>query len=123
MELIGYEKAAMDDVQVLVDEASLSPEQVCYDERKKAVVVKLPEISVQQTVTIGVDGKQVSVQNEVETRYFDFLNQAEIAFTLKDELYRMIQQEKDTNILVSELCTMDMDEDLRKVLMEFLCAR
>ena len=113
----------MDDVQVLVDEASLSPEQVCYDERKKAVVVKLPEISVQQTVTICVDGSKVSVQNEVEKRCFDFLNQAEIAFTLKDELYRMIQQEKDMSILVSELCTMDMDADLRKVLLELLCAR
>ena len=123
VELIGYEKAAMDGVQVLVDEAALCPEQVSYDESKKAVVVQLPEISVHQTVTICVDGSRVSVQNEIEKRCFDFLNQAEIAFTLKDELYRMIQQEKDTNILVSELCTMDMDEDLRKVLMEFLCAR
>ena len=78
---------------------------------------------MQQKVQICVDAAQVSVQNEVEERCFDFLNQAEIEFYLKDTLYQLITKEKDSTVLLSKLAAMEIHEDLYKALAELLSAR
>ena len=53
---------------------------------------------------------------------FDFLDQAEISFVLKDTLYGMILKSKDRTVLISELQAMDLDADLLGVLTEIICA-
>lgn len=123
VELTGYEGSAVESMQVFVGENALQPVNVSYDGQKQAVIVELPEISVQQMIQICVDASYVSVQNEVEKRCFDFLNQAEIEFYLKDALYQLITKEKDRTVLLSKLAAMEINEDLYKALAELLSAR
>ena len=123
VELTGYKKSAAESVQVCAGEHVLQPVNVSYDEKKQAVIVELSEICVQQKVQICVDAAQVSVQNEVEERCFDFLNQAEIEFYLKDTLYQLITKEKDCTVLLSKLAAMEIHADLYKALAELLSAR
>lgn len=123
VELTGYKKSAVAFVRVFTGEHALQPVNVSYDAKKQAVIVELPEISIQQTIRICVDAAQVSVQNEVAKRCFDFLNQAEIEFYLKDMLYQLIRKEKDRTVLLSKLAAMEIQEDLYKALAELLSAR
>lgn len=123
VELAGYEKEAAGDVQVLCGETTMLPEKVSYDERMKTIKVELPECTVDQTLKICLSAEYVSKENAVEKKCFDFLNQAEIEFCLKDELYRMIVDEKDRAVLASEVASMEICADLQKALIELLTAR
>ena len=60
--------------------------------------------------------------NNVLERCFDFLNQAEIEFILKDRLYSLIQSDRPVSVILSELQAMDLDKDLCGALMEILTA-
>ena len=53
---------------------------------------------------------------------FDFLNQAEIEFVLKDILYQMIREGEDKTILLSQLQAMELDPELLGVLTEIITA-
>ena len=123
VKLTGYEKRAMKSVQVFVGEVSLRPEYVSYDEKMQAVVVTVSDVPVCQRVRICIDSDCPAVRNAVEERCFDFLNQAEIEFVLKDELYRLIRREKDRAVLAAELYSMEICEDLCKALLELLTAK
>ena len=60
--------------------------------------------------------------NRTKERVFDFLNQAEIGFVLKDRLYQLITAGKKLPVLLSELQSMELDKDLYGALMEILTA-
>ena len=123
IELTGYEKEAAGSVQVFAGDKAVKPEKVTYEAWKKAVVIELPKISVQQELKVTIASEYQAAKNSVEERCFDFLNQAELDFCLKDELYKLILDEKDVSVLVSELHAMDLNPDLYGVLMEYLTAR
>ena len=60
--------------------------------------------------------------NRVEERIFQFLNQAEIAFDLKDRIYRLVQNGKRVPVLLAELHAMEIDRELYGALEEILTA-
>ena len=60
--------------------------------------------------------------NRTKERVFDFLNQAEIGFVLKDRLYQLITAGKKLPVLLAELQSMELDKDLYGALMEILTA-
>ena len=78
--------------------------------------------SVAQKITVTIPASFTYVKNRVEERCFDFLNQAEISFVLKDRIYSLIQKQKDAAILVAELAAMDLDPDLYGALAEIITA-
>ena len=94
---------------------------MAYDEHTNATTILLPAVGVTSCVKVTVKG-HMAKENHVEKRCFDFLNQAEIGFTLKDRLYQMIQKEKRVPVLLAQLSSMDLDEDLLGVLTEILTA-
>lgn len=55
-------------------------------------------------------------KNQVEKRIFEFLNQAEIGFSLKDELYRLVRTEKRVSVLLGQMSAMGISKDLYGVL-------
>ena len=57
-----------------------------------------------------------------EERIFDFLNQAEIEFGLKDELYRLIRTRKSVPVLLGQMSAMGLEKELYGVLAELLTA-
>ena len=52
-----------------------------------------------------------------------FLNQAEIEFFLKDQIYALVQKENRLPVLISQLHTMNLEEKLLAVLIEILTAK
>lgn len=54
---------------------------------------------------------------------FDFLNQAEIEFFLKDQIYALLQREKRIYVFMTELQVMNLNEKLLAVLMEMITAK
>ena len=122
VEMTGYQEAAVKSVRVFVDGAVVSAD-MSYDENKQAVLVAIADVGVNQTVKICMDLKYRSKQNRVKEHCFAFLNQAEIEFMLKDELYNLIQKEKDMTVLAAELNAMNLSRDLYGALLEIITAK
>ena len=122
VEMTGYQKAAVKSARVFVDGAVVSAD-MSYDENKQAVLVAIADVGVNQTVKICMDLKCRSKQNRVKEQCFAFLNQAEIEFMLKDELYSLIQKEKDMTVLAAELNAMNLSRDLYGSLLEIITAK
>ena len=68
------------------------------------------------------DRERKGIRNDIKKEAFEFLNQAEISFVLKDELYRLITQDQDSTLLLSRLQAMELDRDLMGVLTEIISA-
>ena len=87
------------------------------------MIICVSDVSVKQMLRIIVDSQYVECKNRVEERCFALLNQAEIEFNLKDELYKRILREKQISVLVAELNSMDLCQDLYGALLELITAR
>ena len=123
VELTGYQKEAVNSVRLTVDGNSLEAEEISYDSKKQAVIVSVPSVSVKQSVKIIIDAQYMACENRTEERCFEFLNQAEIEFGLKDALYEVAQREKEVSVLTAELNSMDLCKDLYGALLEIFTAR
>lgn len=123
IELTGYQEAACDSIQVLADGVETAGARISYDEKRQAVIVALPKVNVTQQIMITADAQYEACENQVEKSCFDFLNQAEIRFNQKDELYQLIRKEKNTAVLITELNAMGLDPDLYGALLELVAAK
>ena len=123
VELTGYQKDAVNCVQAEIDGVPVVSDKISYNEEKQAVIICVSDVSVKQMLRIIVDSQYVECKNRVEERCFALLNQAEIEFNLKDELYKRILREKQISVLVAELNSMDLCQDLYGALLELITAR
>ena len=62
------------------------------------------------------------MDNDTTERCFRFLDQAEISFDLKDEIYRRIAKESRIPVLLGQLNALELDHDLYGALLEILTA-
>ena len=92
-----------------------------YDQEKASLCCCLTDCDPAREIRILVKGAEEE-ENHISERCFQFLNQAEIEFDLKDRLYRTIQEGSDRLILLSQLQTMDLDPDLLGALTEIITA-
>lgn len=122
IELTGYKKVTAEQLSVSVDGQRIEAE-ISYEEKKQAIIVKLPAISVEKEVKISLDLNFRQMKNLVEKNCFDFLNQAEIEFGLKDRILSIIQKEHRLPILISQLQSMGIDEKIRSVLTEIITSK
>lgn len=122
IEFIGYKEEAGKTV-CAVSDGSVLDIAVSYDEERQAVLVAVPEIAVDQALTVKISKELQQKKNAVEKRVFDFLNQAEIGYVLKDEIYAKLKSGKSEGVLLGEWNTMGMDADIYGILMEILTAR
>ena len=114
VEFCDFAKTGTDTVKVLVNGAETEA-AVKYEEKLQKICVE-----VEAEVQIILAGEVAD--NRIEKRIFDFLNQAEIGFVLKDRLYQLITAGKKLPVLLSELQSMELDKDLYGALMEILTA-
>lgn len=92
-----------------------------YNPDSRTLTCTLEEIPSDARIRILV--KDVSeAENDIVKEAFDFLNQAEISFVLKDTLYRLIENAGDRLILLSQLQTMELEPDLLGALTEIITA-
>ena len=118
VEFCDFAKTGTDTVKVLVNGAETEA-AVKYEEKLQKICVEV-EADTAAEVQIILAGEVAD--NRIEKRIFDFLNQAEIGFVLKDRLYQLITAGKKLPVLLSELQSMELDKDLYGALMEILTA-
>ena len=122
IELTGFQKTAAGHVTVTVAGQKIQT-LASYDDAKQAVVVLIPETSVCQEIRVWIDRTYLQEENPVAKTCFDFLNQAEISFELKDRIYRLIEKEKRIPVLIAELGTMGLETNLYGALLEMITAK
>lgn len=98
-----------------------SPLTTRYDKERRSFCLETGEIPADAKIQIRLFGVQAA-ENDISSDVFSFLNQAEIAFALKDRLYQKVSSSKDPILLLSELVAMDLDANLLGVLTELITA-
>lgn len=119
VEFAGYQPQAAESVSAMADgrEIKFSVE---YDVKKQAVIVSMGEIEAEKEIRICLDNNLRTNANKVVQRCFDFLNQAEISFVQKDEIYQLIKGEEDAAALLLQLNAMGLEADLYGALAEIV---
>ncbi|MDO4297898.1 MAG: glycoside hydrolase family 31 protein [Lachnospiraceae bacterium] len=120
IELVGYRKTQQ--IQVLVDDRHVEAGTE-YCESRQAWILTIPETAVTKKIQVCLAAPEPVRENKAEERCFDFLNQAEIGFVLKDQIYGLIRKRSSIPVLIGELNAMRLDADLYGALLEILTAR
>ncbi len=124
VELTGFSQEAAQKAEVRIGGQLLTGQQaaVAYKRETRAVEVTVKDVDITGCLEISVDSGSRTDDNRVEERIFQFLNQAEIAFDLKDRIYRLVQNGKRVPVLLAELHAMEIDRELYGALEEILTA-
>ena len=124
VEFTGFkaEGAEPGQVKAFADGKEL-PVVLSYHEKKQAVEAALPPVPVTAQVRLCMKSSLKSTANQVEERCFDFLNQAEIDFWIKDQIDRLVKTEKRVSVALTQLDTMDILPELKEAISEILTAR
>lgn len=122
VELTGFLPEALEQVNVILDGKALDKElfNLSYLKQKQAVVVWVEAVRAGGRLEISLPLRFRARKNAVIERIFAFLNQAEISFEQKDEIYRLVQKEGRIPVLLAQLSAMDLDKAFYEVLMEIL---
>ncbi|TYA11766.1 DUF4968 domain-containing protein [Paenibacillus faecis] len=106
--------------------ASASGEEVAvetdYDRESGAIVVTLPGTPVSEEIRITFAAAGVA-GNEVEREAFVLLDRAQIAFQLKERIFRVVKEASAPAAALASLASMELDESLYGALCELLTAR
>lgn len=120
VELTGFADAA-GAVEVKVGETAASA-QSSYDSFRRILTVTVEDVPVETGLEISLGLEHRKMDNDTTERCFRFLDQAEISFDLKDEIYRRIAKESRIPVLLGQLNAMELDHDLYGALLEILTA-
>lgn len=88
-----------------------------YDPKKQSLTVSLGEVT--ETVTLSLQVEMSTNGNRME-RLYEFLDQAEIGYDLKDRLYRLLTQHLEPINLMHQLQALDLEKDLVDCLLELM---
>ena len=91
-----------------------------YREEDGCLTVRLPEISVTEKIQITLSKLR---KNEENKRIFELLNQGEIPFSVKEEVYSVIQKNISKAAKLTQLCSMKMERELIGAIAEILTAK
>lgn len=121
VELTGYQKSAVDTVKVEID-GKIVDVAVTYDKKKQAVEITISECDVTKEVKIFISEEALTNGNQIVERSFNFLNQAEIEFSLKERIYSLVTSGKSIPVKLAELKAMEIDKDLEGAMTEIISA-
>lgn len=93
-----------------------------YSGKTQSLIVTIPETETEKAIELRLPRPRYARDNQVVQRCFDFLNQAEISFVLKDQIYSRVKRAGSIPALISELNAMELEKDLYGVLVEILTA-
>ncbi|WP_251136991.1 glycoside hydrolase family 31 protein [Exiguobacterium sp. s193] len=88
-----------------------------YDPQNQSLTVTLGEVT--DTVTLSLQVEMSTNDNRME-RLYEFLDQAEISYDLKDRLYRLLTQRLEPINLMHQLQALDLEKDLVDCLLELM---
>lgn len=93
-----------------------------YREEDGCLTVRLPDISVTEKIQITLSVPKLR-KNEENKRIFELLNQGEIPFSVKEEVYSVIQKNISKAAKLTQLCSMKMERELIGAIAEILTAK
>lgn len=96
--------------------------ETAYDPFRHVKTVKLPMLSVEGDIVVNLGGRLKMAENDLVQQAFEFLNQAEIGFVQKEELFALIKSQKSKTVMLGQLKTMNLQEDLLGALTELITA-
>ncbi len=111
-------------MSVTVDGQALPEDglEISYEKEIQAVRVKVPAMGIGRRIQIFLPIEHRAKGNEVQERVFEFLNQAEIEFTRKDEVFQAVKKEARVSVLLVGLHAMGLEKGLYEALAEILTA-
>lgn len=95
--------------------------QCSYDEKTNTLTCQVEMLPSDTRIQVVLE-QAVQAENHVTEECFDFLNQAEIPFPLKEVLYQAIKDQEDKTVLLSTLQAMELDRELLGALTEIITA-
>jgi alpha-glucosidase (family GH31 glycosyl hydrolase) len=93
-----------------------------YNDRMNEMELQIQEIEVLNGVTIQFGEKLELAINKVEQILFELLNNAQIEFKCKEQIYYLIKSSSDISKIITELNTLDLNKNLFGALCEILLA-
>lgn len=121
LEIVGVQKIEEDNIRVLIEEKDIKTD-VTYSSDNQSIRVKIPAVSVDQCVKIIIKSNILQNTNSIVDRCFEFLNQAEIEFSIKDKIFSLIKKYNNIAELLSEIYSLDIEQELYGALVEILTA-
>ena len=95
--------------------------QCSYDEKTNTLTCQVETLPSDTRIQVVLE-QAVQAEKHVTEECFDFLNQAEIPFPLKEVLYQAIKDQEDKTVLLSTLQAMELDRELLGALTEIITA-
>lgn len=100
--------------------------EVCYekeyDNRMNMITITVNGINTLENLVVEFKDRIKLSCNDISTHVFDFLNQAQIEFELKDKIYNIINSHETSVKVIGELQVLELDEDLFGALCEIILA-
>ena len=121
IELCGCTEAAAQDVHIMSGDKEIEA-AVSYDYNKKCLVIDIPAVAVTEEITVVFDKRLEIAENRINEMLFAFLDQAEIGFDLKTQLYALISKKKDRFAVINELRALKIEDELEGCLVELVTA-
>lgn len=94
---------------------------IIMEEEKKRITVKLPKIDINTEVKILFKETTV-MENSYEEELFDFLNKAQIPFSIKEQVYSAVKKYKNSSKVMSTLHALNVESELLEGVSEILWA-
>lgn len=118
---LGHERQ---DCFVYVDNRSLKDSDGSFTtyETDKGFVLEINGVKTAEEIRIRFTSELSLKQNDVQKNCFLLLNQAQIAFSQKDELYGMIKTDMPVDKKIVSIVNMDINQHLQGALCEILSA-
>lgn len=107
----------------------VEPEVLCNGEkikvdfftRESTIIINLPAVNVNTEIRVHL--KKVCVRsNDLEDQLFNFLNDAQISFITKEQIYSTVKKNKNKPIIINELQSMNLEEELIEAVSEIIWA-
>ena len=94
-----------------------------YDTQKHCLIIEIPATDVETLKTVTFGAPLSLAQNDAAGAISRFLDQAEMEFDKKSAIDTLVRSGKNPLVVISQLQTMGLDEDLVKCISELLTAQ
>ncbi len=96
--------------------------QCAYDASTRSLSISVEPISPDTVLSVSLPAACKIAKAEYETELFDFLNDAQIDFSVKDQVYRIVSAKDPLGVMLSRIYQLDIPEDLKNAVLELLTA-
>lgn len=120
LKFIGF--ANYEDIKVKANSKFIDFEKY-YDELNNITVIEIKNHQITESLEVEFKGDTRLANNNIVSRVFEFLNESQIEFALKERIYKIITMHKNKIKIISDLQAMDLDNELIGIVSEIILAK